>query len=37
MYAIRSYYANEFGWVVPDETLTITVYAGEGDQEEFLV
>ncbi len=28
--------ANEFGWVVPDETLTITVYAGEGDQEEFL-
>jgi len=28
--------ANEYGWVVPDETLTITVYAGEGDQEEFL-
>lgn len=28
--------ANKFGWVVPKETLEITVYAGEGDQEELL-
>lgn len=27
---------NEWGWVKPEETLTISVYAGYGDQEEFL-
>lgn len=27
---------NEFNWVVPEETLTISVYPGYGDQEEFL-
>ncbi len=27
---------NEWGWIVPEETLEFTVYAGEGDQEEFL-
>lgn len=27
---------NEYGWVVPEETIEFTVYAGYGDQEEFL-
>ena len=26
---------NEWGWVVPEETLVIDVYAGEGDQEDL--
>lgn len=26
----------DLGWEKPEETLTISVYAGEGDQEEFL-
>ena len=26
---------NEWGWVVPEETLEIDVYAGEGDQEDL--
>lgn len=27
---------NEWGWVVPEETLEFTVYCGTGDQETFL-
>ncbi len=27
---------NDYGWVVPSETLNISVYPGYGDQEEFL-
>jgi ABC-type glycerol-3-phosphate transport system substrate-binding protein len=27
---------NEWGWVVPEETLEFTVYAGTGDQETFI-
>lgn len=27
---------NEWGWVVPEETLVLDVYAGQGDQQELL-
>lgn len=27
---------NEWGWVVPEETLVIDVYGGQGDQEELM-
>ena len=27
---------NEYGWLVPEETLSFSVYAGYGDQENFL-
>ena len=27
---------NEWGWVVPEETLVLDVYGGEGDQEKLM-